>query len=215
MAIRLIETRTNNSNVPLRLAMGHFATNHSHLNYYIDLTMTKHRLSEAKEVATQLCDHISPVTVIDTILCLDGTELIGGAIASELTRRGYANYNAHNTIYVVTPEHTTGSQLLFRENYAPMIVGKNVLVLAASIATGYTIKSAVEAIRYYSGKPAGVCAIFACMDECEGFPVNAVFTKKNDLPDYQSTISHECPMCKAQRRLDAMVNAFGVSSFGI
>ena len=60
MAIRLIETRTNNSNVPLRLAMGHFATNHSHLNYYIDLTMTKHRLSEAKEVATQLCDHISP-----------------------------------------------------------------------------------------------------------------------------------------------------------
>ena len=40
MAIRLIETRTNNSNVPLRLAMGHFATNHSHLNYYIDLTMT-------------------------------------------------------------------------------------------------------------------------------------------------------------------------------
>ena len=215
MAIRLIETRTNNSNVPLRLAMGHFATNHSHLNYYIDLTMTKHRLSEAKEVATQLCDHISPVTVIDTILCLDGTELIGGAIASELTRRGYANYNAHNTIYVVTPEHTTGSQLLFRENYAPMIVGKNVLVLAASIATGYTIKSAVAAIRYYSGKPAGVCAIFACMDECEGFPVNAVFTKKNDLPDYESVASHECPMCKSQRRLDAMVNAFGVSSFGL
>ena len=215
MAVRLIETRTNNSNVPLRLAMGHFATNHSHLNYYIDLTMTKHRLSEAKEVATQLCDHISPVTVIDTILCLDGTELIGGAIASELTRRGYANYNAHNTIYVVTPEHTTGSQLLFRENYAPMIVGKNVLVLAASIATGYTIKSAVEAIRYYSGKPAGVCAIFACMDECEGFPVNAVFTKKNDLPDYESVASHECPKCKNQRRLDAMVNAFGVSSFGL
>ena len=93
-----------------------------------------------------------------------------------------------------------------------MIVGKNVLVLAASIATGYTIKSAMEAISYYSGKAAGVCAIFACMDECEGFPVNAVFTKKNDLPDYISVASHECPMCKNQRRLDAMVNAFGVSS---
>lgn len=215
MAIRLIETRTNNSNVPLRLAMGHFATNHSHLNYYIDLTMTKHRLSEAKEVATQLCDNISPATVIDTILCLDGTEVIGAAMASVLTRRGFTTVNAHNTIYVVTPEHTTGSQLLFRENYAPMVVGKNVLVLAASIATGYTIKSAVEAIRYYSGKPAGVCSIFACLDECEGFPVNAVFTKKNDLPDYQSCASHECPMCKNQRRLDAMVNAFGVSSFGV
>ena len=109
MAIRLYETRTNNSNVPLRVAMGHFATSHSHINYYIDLTMTKHRLSEAKEVAAQLCDRISPVTVIDTILCLDGTEVIAACMASELTRRGYANYNAHNTIYVVTPEHTTGS----------------------------------------------------------------------------------------------------------
>ena len=195
--------------------MGHFATNHSHLNYYIDLTMTKHRLSEAKEVAAQLCDRISPVTVIDTILCLDGTEVIAACMASELTRRGYANYNAHNTIYVVTPEHTSGSQLIFRENSAPMIVGKNVLILAASITTGYTVKAAVDAIQYYSGKPAGVCAIFTCEDECLGFPVNAVFTKKNDLPDYFSTISHECPMCKKQRRLDAMVNAFGVSSFGI
>ena len=215
MAIRLFETRTNNSNVPLRVAMGHFATSHSHINYYIDLTMTKHRLSEAKEVAAQLCDRISPVTVIDTILCLDGTEVIAACMASELTRRGYANYNAHNTIYVVTPEHTSGSQLIFRENSAPMIVGKNVLILAASITTGYTVKAAVDAIQYYSGKPAGVCAIFTCEDECLGFPVNAVFTKKNDLPDYFSTISHECPMCKKQRRLDAMVNAFGVSSFGI
>jgi len=215
MAIRLFETRTNNSNVPLRVAMGHFATSHSHINYYIDLTMTKHRLSEAKEVAAQLCGNISQATIIDTILCLDGTEVIGACMASELTRRGYANYNAHNTIYVVTPEHTTGSQLIFRDNAAPMVVGKNVLILAASVTTGYTVKAAVDAIRYYSGKPAGVCAIFTCEDVCEGFEINAVFTKKNDLPDYQSTISHECPMCKNQRRLDAMVNAFGVSSFGI
>ncbi len=215
MAIRLFETRTNNSNVPLRVAMGHFATSHSHINYYIDLTMTKHRLSEAREVAAQLCSALNPVTVIDTILCLDGTEVIGACMASELTRRGYANYNAHNTIYIMTPEHTTGSQLIFRENAVPMIVGKNVLILAASVTTGYTVQAAVEAIRYYSGKPAGVCAIFTCEDSVSGFDVNAVFTMKNDLPDYKSTASHECPMCKANRRLDAMVNAFGVSSFGI
>ena len=213
MAIRLFETRTNNSNVPLRVAMGHFATSHSHINYYIDLTMTKHRLSEALEVAAHLCGMIGNATVIDTILCLDGTEVIGACMASELTRRGYQNVNAHNTIYIVTPEHTTGSQLIFRENSAPMIVGKNVLVLAASVTTGYTVQAAVDAIRYYSGKPAGVCAIFSCVDECSGFEVNSVFTMKNDLPDYASKASHECPMCKAGRRLDAMVNAFGVSSF--
>jgi len=213
MAIRLFETRTNNSNVPLRVAMGHFATSHSHINYYIDLTLTKHRLSEAREVAAHLCSMISHSQVVDTILCLDGTEVIGACMASEMTRRGYENVNAHNTIYIVTPEHTTGSQLIFRENSAPMIVGKNVLVLAASVTTGYTVQAAVEAIRYYSGKPAGVCSIFTCVDECSGFDVNAVFTMKNDLPEYASKPSHECPMCKAGRRLDAMVNAFGVSSF--
>ncbi len=213
MAIRLFETRTNNSNVPLRVAMGHFATSHSHINYYVDLTMTKHRLSEAREVAAHLCSMISHSQVVDTILCLDGTEVIGACMASEMSRRGFENVNAHNTIYILTPEHTTGSQLLFRENSAPMIVGKNVLVLAASVTTGYTVQAAVEAIRYYSGKPAGVCAIFSCVDECSGFEVNSVFTMKNDLPEYSSKPSHECPMCKAGRRLDAMVNAFGVSSF--
>ena len=213
MAIRLFETRTNNSNVPLRVAMGHYATSHSHINYYIDLTMTKHRLSEAREVAAHLCSMISHATVIDTILCLDGTEVIGACMASELTRKGFNNVNAHNTIYVVTPEHTTGSQLIFRDNAAPMIVGKHVLVLAASVTTGYTVQAAVEAIRYYSGKPAGVCAIFTCLEECGGFEINAVFNQKNDLPDYSSKPSHECPMCKNGRRLDAMVNAFGVSSF--
>ena len=34
-------------NVPLRVARGHFATNHSHINYYIDITYQKTRLSEA------------------------------------------------------------------------------------------------------------------------------------------------------------------------
>ncbi len=213
MAIRIFETRSNNSNVPLRVAVGHFATSHSHINYYVDLTMTKHRLSEAREVAAHLCGKLGNATVVDTILCLDGTEVIGACMASEMTRRGYQNVNAHNTIYVVTPEHTTGSQLIFRENSAPMIVGKNVLVLAASVTTGYTVQAAVEAIRYYSGKPAGVCAIFSCMDDCSGFPIHSVFTMKGDLSDYESKPSHECPMCKAGRRLDAMVNAFGVSSF--
>ena len=68
-------------------------------------------------------------------------------MGSELTKAGYSNMNAHQTIYVVTPEHTTGSQLIFRENTAPMIQDKHVLVLAASVTTGYTVQGAVGAIR--------------------------------------------------------------------
>ena len=43
--------------VPLRLAQGHFATNHSHINYYIDITYQKTRLSEAKDSAYELVSH--------------------------------------------------------------------------------------------------------------------------------------------------------------
>ena len=102
MAIQLIEFPKRAGNIPLRLARGHFATSHSHLNYYIDLTMTKHRLSEAREAAALLCAKFKHNTIIDTILCLDGTEVIGACMASELTREGYMNMNSHRTISVVT-----------------------------------------------------------------------------------------------------------------
>ncbi|MBQ8080446.1 MAG: orotate phosphoribosyltransferase [Clostridia bacterium] len=213
MAIQLIEYPTAHSNLPLRVARGHFATSHSHINYYIDLTMTKHRLSEAREAAAQLAGAFKPTTIIDTILCLDGTEVVGACMASELTRAGFSNMNAHRTIYVATPEHVSGSQLIFRDNSAPMIVGKHVLVLAASVTTGYTAQAAIEAIRYYNGIPVGICAIFSCVDRCEGFPIMSIFNTQNVVDDYQSTSSHDCPLCKAGVKLDAMVNAYGISSF--
>lgn len=213
MAIQLFESKTHNSNVRLRVAMGHFATSHSHTNYYIDLTLTKHRLSEAREVAVELASRFSASSIVDTIICLDGTEVIGACMANELTKAGITNMNAHRTIYVVTPEHTTGSQLLFRENMAPMIVGKHVLVLAASVTTGYTAQAAVDAIRYYSGIPVGVCAIFACKETCEEFPVVSIFNTQNVLSNYQSNPASECPLCKAGVKLDAMINAYGISSF--
>ena len=39
---------TKKSDLFLRVAKGHFATSHSHINYYIDVTTQKSRLSEAK-----------------------------------------------------------------------------------------------------------------------------------------------------------------------
>lgn len=200
------------SSLPLRVSKGHFATNHSHINYYIDLTMTKHRLSEARKAAVELASKFKASTIIDTILCLDGTEVIGSCMASELTKAGFSSMNAHQTIYVVTPEHTMGSQLLFRDNIAPMIRGKHVMVLAASVTTGYTVQSAIEALRYYGGIPVGICSIFARVKECEGFPVASIFDG-NVIVDYESTPANECPLCKAGVKVDAMVNTYGISSF--
>ena len=211
MAIRLVKMPTKKQDLFLRVAKGHFATSHSHINYFIDVTIQKTRLSEARAVAQELVSYYTHTTIVDTILCLDGTEVIGSCMASELTRDGYTNMNAHQTIYVVTPEHTTGSQLLFRENTAPMIKGKHVLVLAASVTTGYTVQGAVEAIRYYGGEPAGIAAIFATETECAGYPVRSIFDP-NDLPDYRSYDAHNCPWCKEGKKIDALVNSFGYSS---
>ena len=213
MAIKITELHNiSSSGVPLRVAKGHFATNHSHINYYVDLTFTKHRLSEARKAASVLAGKFKSNTIIDTILCLDGTEVIGACMASELTKAGFHNMNAHQTIYVATPEHTIGSQLLFRENTAPMIVGKHVLILTASLTTGYTAQAGIEAINYYGGIPVGICSIFSCVDECLGFHVTSIFRSKI-LGDYQSTIASECPLCKAGIKLDALVNTYGISSF--
>lgn len=202
--------RTKNNNLFLRVSKGHFATSHSHINYYIDVTTQKSRLSEASAMASELVSYYTTSTIVDTILCLDGTEVIGTCLAEELTKGDFVNLNAHQTIYVVTPEHTSGSQLIFRDNMVNMISGKNVLILSASVTTGYTTKAAVEAVNYYGGIVAGICAIFATADECAGYPVRSVFNP-NDLGDYASYASHECPMCKVGQKLDALVNGFGYS----
>ena len=201
--------RTKQKNLFLRVSKGHFATSHSHINYYIDVTTQKTRLSEANAVAKELAAYYKN-RIVDTILCLDGTEVIATCLAEELTREGYANMNAHQTIYIITPEHTTGSQLFFRDNIVPMVQGKNVLILAASVTTGYTANAAVEAIKYYNGIISGIAAIFATMEECAGYPVRSVFDP-NDLDGYATYPSHECPFCKEGKKIDALVNSFGYS----
>ena len=206
----ITKIKTKRSNLFLRVAKGHFATNHSHSNYYIDVAAQKSRLSEAKAVAQELCSNSKyKVNIIDTILCLDGTEVIGACLAEELTNN-WMNINAHQTVYVVTPEMTSGSQLLFRDNIVPMIRGKHVLVLAVSVATGGTVKAAMEAVKYYGGEVVGVASIFSTAEEVDGYTVNSVFNPK-DLPGYFASPSHECPLCKEGKRIDALINSHGFS----
>ncbi len=69
--INMVKLPTNKSSLFLRVAKGHFATSHSHINYYIDVTTQKSRLSEAKAVAKELVAAYQHSTVVDTVLCLD------------------------------------------------------------------------------------------------------------------------------------------------
>jgi orotate phosphoribosyltransferase len=201
---------TKNKNLFLRIFKGHFATNHSHINYYIDVTTQKTRLSEAQAVAQELVSYYRTNTIVDTVLCLDGMEVVGACLADALTKGDFNSINSHQTIYVITPEKTSGSLLMFRDNLVKAIKGKNVLILAASVTTGYTVGSAIEAIKYYGGAVAGVSAIFATVDEYMGYTVNSVFDPK-DLDGYASHPSHCCPMCQRGEKIDALVNSHGYS----
>ncbi len=208
--IQLTQLNIRRGNVPLRLARGHFATNHSHINYYIDITYQKTRLSEARDSAYQLVSNFINDTPVDTVLCLDGTAVLGTCLADELTKTGFRTLNQHQTIYVVEPEYNANSQIIFRDNIKPMIQGKHVLVLMASVTTGFTAKRSIEAIGYYGGFVAGVASIYRAVDEVAGYPVRSIYSVE-DLADYESYDYRECPYCKAGQKIDALVNSFGYS----
>ena len=207
--IKHLERRRGN--VPLRVARGHFATNHSHINYYIDITYQKTRLSEAKATAYQLVSHFINDTPVDTIVCLDGTAVLGACVAEELTKSGFRTINAHQTIYIVEPEFVSSSQMIFRDNIQPMIKNKHVLILMASVTTGFTAKRSIESISYYGGHVAGVAAIYRTVDQIEGYNVRSIYSI-DDLPDYESYDYRDCPYCKEGKKLDALTNSYGYSA---
>lgn len=205
-----MELPVRRGNVPLRVAKGHFATNHSHINYYIDITTQKIRLAEAKAVAKELAKNYAN-TAIDTILCMDGMSLIGACLA-EVLSSGSRPSASPDTICVVEPEYNSFSQMVFRDNIQPHIRNKNVLILMASVTTGYTAKRGVQAIKYYGGDVVGVAGLYRAVDQMEEqhIKVSSIYSL-NDLPDYQSYDYKDCPFCKAGRKLDALVNSYGYS----
>lgn len=204
---------TTGTTVPLKIRPGHFATNHAHTNYYIDVTTLKARTEEAEGVAQALVGMYLYDTVIDTIVCMEGTEVIGAFLAEELAKGGFLSTNAHKSIYVISPEFNNNSQIIFRDNLIPMIRDKHVMILMASVTTGRTLNKAVESIQYYGGVLQGASAIFSTMDSLDGVPIKAVFGKK-DLPDYSYSDYRDCPLCKSGKKIDALINTFGYSPMG-
>lgn len=202
--------KLSTSQVPLKVTPGHFATNHAHVNYYLDSTTLKSRQSEARETARALVGAYVYNTVVDTIVCLKGMQVVGAYLADELTQAGVMSRNAHQTVYVVSPEFNSNSQMIFRDNLQPMIKGKNILLLLAVVTTGKTIAKGMECIQYYGGILQGISAIFTAVDQVDGIPIHSVYTKR-ELPDYQAFDFRECPFCQKGQKLDALVNSYGYS----
>lgn len=210
MEMKYEKIYTTGTETPLKVTKGHFATNHAHTNYYIDLTTIKSRISEAQDVAATLVHMYLYDMIVDTIVCMEGTEVIGACLAQELTKGGFLSLNAHKTIYVIKPEYNSNSQIVFKDNLKPMVADKNIILLTATVTTGLTVNKGIEGIQYYGGKIQTISAIFSDRDEVNGIPVKAVFGLK-DLPDYSFSDYRNCPICKAGKKLDALINPYGYS----
>ncbi len=175
------------------------------------MTTLKTRLSEAQEIARSLVGMFLYDTAVDTIVCLEGTQVIGSFLAEELTSAGVLSMNAHKTIYIVTPEYNSNSQMIFKENILPMIRGKNVILLTASVTTGLALNKGIESVLYYGGVLRGITAIFSVLDEMNGYKITSIFNKK-DVPDYAFYDYRDCPFCKQGKKLEALVNSYGYTS---
>ena len=197
--------------VSLNVAKGHFATRNSHTNYFVDVTRQQSCVRDAEAVARQLAQRLNQNLMVDTILCMDGTRVIGTCLAQKLTQGGYRSINAGKDIYVLREHMGTNGKLIFRDNARPMLEGKNVLLLMASVTTGGTARKGLECVEYYKGSVVGIAAIYSHMAQVDGVPVVSLFDT-NDIPGYASYPPDECPMCRAKQELDAVVDKFGYSA---
>lgn len=219
-----------NPHLELKVIPGHFSSDRFHVNYYIEMSSLKMRQTDAKMIAHVMADRyiekldvdekltglINPSLLntaisaqkIDTIVCMDGCEVIGAYLADELSKVGVETTNKHGCFYVITPEFDNTGQMVVRSNIKKMINGKNVLVVLASAMSGRTISKAIGTIKAYNGKIAGLSVIFGNVDEIEGHKVYKVFGT-SDLPDFKLSSPDDCEDCKNGVKLDAVVNSYG------
>ena len=196
-----------NNKVRIRVMQGHFVTQHSHVNYCVDLTRMKTEAPLARAAAKLFAESFSGVAV-DTIITLDHMKMVGAFLAEEFSHSSGINMNQE--IAVISPEFTKDEKLILRDNLVPYVKNRHVLILSATATTGIAAMGAIRGIRYYDGDPVGVATVFGGNFEIPGVEVKQLIGIE-DLPAYRSYRPGECPLCKQGQKIDALINAYGYS----
>ncbi len=196
-----------NNKVKIRVMPGHFVTQHSHVNYCVDMTRVKTEMGLARAAAKLFAESFRDV-VVDTIITLERMKMVGAFVAEELSSASGLNMN--QDIAVISPEFTADEKLILRDNLVPYVKDRHVLILAATATTGITAMGAIRGIRYYDGDPVGVATVFGGNFEIPGVPVKKLIGTE-DLPAYKSYRPGECPLCKGGVKIDALINSYGYS----
>jgi len=199
-----------NPDIKIMAIPGHFTTSNAHINHYLDVSELKCNVAIAQDVARELAIPYISSTMIDTIVCMEGTAVIGSFLAQELSRHGTSVMNTDMNIHVVTPMSNTSGKLIFQDNVREWVARKNVLVLVSSVSSGHTVNSAIECISYYGGEIVGISSLFLVLPNNLGWEIQSLFTS-DDVSGFRIYKTSSCEMCKAGTKLDAIVNSEGYS----
>ena len=199
-----------NPKISIRVIPGHFATSNAHTNHFLDVSYLKSGALAAREVARELALPYSG-TVVETVVCMENTEVIGAYLAEELMKNGMTAVDG-GEVYVVSPAASVNRKWIFQDNTADLISDRKVILLVASISSGRTAESALECLAYYGGDVAGISVLFLASPERLGKEVHALF-RAEDILGYSLTGINGCAMCSSGRKLDAMINSEGYVKF--
>jgi orotate phosphoribosyltransferase len=187
---------------------GHFTTSYAHVNHYLDLNDMKSNMIMARDVARELSAYYLQSEFVDTIVCMEKTEVVGAYLAEELVRECDPIFNNNGEIHILAPISGANGNFVFQRSTAEWITGKNIILLAATISSGQTIKKALDCLQSYGGKTIGISALFLASHEKQDDRVHSLFTS-GDVPDYNIWLPGECELCKAGVKLDAIISSDG------
>jgi len=193
--------------ISIKVIPGHFTTNNMHTNCYLDVSALKSNTMVAKDVAHEMAiPYVSSIPV-DTIVCMEKTEVIGAYVAQHLIHDS-ASISGGNTIHVVSPVSNVYGNLIFPGSITEWISGKHILLIIATVSSGRTLNSAVECISYYGGRLTGISSLYLASGVNLKYNVRSIFTSE-DIPDYKLYNPSECEMCRNGWELDAIISSEG------
>lgn len=197
-----------NPSITMKVIRGHFTTSNSHMTHYLDVSGLKSSALVARDVARELAIPYLSSTHVETIVCMERTEVIGAYLAEELLQDGTSVLNSGGEIYVVTPISNNIGSLSFHSSMVRHIMNKNVLLLTASISSGRTLDSALDCIAYYGGKIVGISALFVVSHDKPDYEIHPLFTS-DDIAEYGIYSPRDCALCRGGRKLDALISSEG------
>ena len=194
--------------ISIKATPGHFTTGSFHTNFYLDVSSLKSNALVARDVARELALPYLSSTLVDTIVCVENTKVIGAFLAEELLQEGTAVMNSGGEIHVVTPMHNTEKKLFFFDREVQWIKNRNILLLTTTVSSGRTINSLLECLTYYQGNIAGISTLFLSSGVMPHLNINTLFTSE-DIPGYRVLRSSDCELCRAGQKLDALISSEG------